>query len=752
LKPLPFPDADRLVRLTETHEDGVTRNATLARLLDWDRLSSTFDGITGYSLGDGSITTDGVPQKIVFASVAPRFFDVLGVAPALGRVFRADDHRLGQAAAVIYGDRAWRQFLGGDPAAVGRTVRLEDGSYTTVGVLPASFRFFDPAIATWSTVAVDAPWFLARGPNDSYRAAIGRLKPGVTLDQARADLERVQAQLAELYPDTDRGVRVLLTPLKATVVGGARASLWLVFGAVTLLLLIACTNIGALLLSRAAQREREIGVRYALGASRGAVIGQLLAEAAVLAFAGAAIGFVVASAGAAALRAAAPGLPRVDEIAVDARILLYTLGCAATATVLCGLAPALRGARGGRVLASASRGQVSARRSPQWLLVGVQVALSVTLLAGAGLLVRSLDALARVERGFDASHVLAFRTVRNSVEWTEYDRVRRRIERLVDEVGAVPGVESVAVSGWLLPGIPDENQQGQFEMVEERAPTDPPLVASGRFVSPGYFETLGIPLAGGELCRRGLGGANRTDGEAMVNRSFADRYFPGRDVVGLHVRGLGWPTLRVVGIVGDARDRGIDRSSAPAVYACDSGVTPFGWYLVRTAGPPLAAAGAVRARINAIEPLEAVYDVAPLEDKIAGAYAQERLRTALLAAFAAAAVALACLGVFGTLSYVVSLRRREVALRVALGAQHGNIVVQFLAKAMRVVTVACAVGVVLALAFGRLLSGMLYGVSPSDPATLAAVVAIVVGVAALAAFLPALRAARIDPMHALREE
>jgi putative ABC transport system permease protein len=752
LRPLPFADSDRLVRLTEIRDGSGETGVALARLLDWNRLSASFEGISGYSLGTASLTTVDVPEKLVFAMVAPRFLEVLGAAPAIGRGFIDEEHRIGQSTAVLYSDRFWHTQLGADPNVLGTTIGVEGQSLSIVGVMPASFRFLDRDVDSWSSVQVDAPWLLGRGTGDSYRVALGRLKPGVTLEQARADLAVVQAQLGELYPDTDREVGIGIAPLKDTVVGGARGSLWLLFGAVSVLLLIACTNIAALLLSRATKREHEIAIRYSLGASRAAVVVQLLVEVGVLAFAGAAVGVVVATAIAAALGALAPDLPRLDEVAIDARILLYTLVCVVFVTVLCGLIPALRNARGGATLSSSGRTQVSPRHSLQWSLVGVQVALCVTLLAGAGLLVRSFDALSRVETGFDPARVLGFRIVRNSIEWSDYDRVRQRINRMLDEIGALPGVDAAASSAYLLPGVPNDNQ-GEFQLVEGRADTQVRLIADGRFVSPSFFETLRIPVLTGELCRRPASNAERSSaGEAMVNRSFVARYFPGRSVIGLNLQGAGSAPVRITGIVGDARERGIDRAPGPTVYTCDSALTPFGWFLVRTAGEPLAVAGAVRTKINELEPLDAVYDVAPLEERIDGAYAQNRLRMVLLTLFAGAALSLACLGLYGTLSYVVSLRRREIGLRVALGALSSNIVSQFLLKALRVVGIACAAGLVLSFAFTRVLSGMLYGVSPSDPITLSAVIVIVTAVAALAALFPALRASRVDPMQVLREE
>jgi predicted permease len=560
-------------------------------------------------------------------------------------------------------------------------------------------------------------------------------------------MDAVQARLAEDYPDQDAAVGVRLLPLKDVIVGGSRGSLWLVFGAVSLLLLIACANIAALLLARALRREQDVAVRYSLGATRRSVAAQTLTEAAVLACAGALVGLLVAVSASAAFRLLAPDLPRLDEIRLDWRILTYTAASTVIVALACGLAPVARNLSGTESLARAGRGQVTGRHTLQWSLVGVQVALSVTLLAGAGLLLRSFEALSRVDAGFEPSRVLAFRVSASNFEFVNSD-VPARVNRTLTELAALPGVESATVAGF-LPGV-GAIRTGEIEIAEQRSDGDP-ILAEYRNMAPSYFETVGIPILTGELCRAPADAfePGRAE-EAMVNQAFAARYFPTRSPIGLHL--AGGRSARITGIVGDAREG--DMASAPAatVYACvaTSGATP--WFLVRTSGPPAELAATVRARLRELEPTRTVYDLAPLDVHIGDARAESRLRTLLLTLFAGTALGLTCLGIYGTLTYVVSLRRREVGLRVALGAHSRNIVLLFLARALRVVGIACVAGLILALAFTRLLSSMLFGVSPSDPVTLSAVIAVVVGAAVLAAIFPAARAARTDPMRALREE
>src|SRR5262245_4792036 len=429
LRPLPYPDADRLVVLTQTQNGvGETRIAPV-RLRDWILLNTTFDGIAGYMLDDVVDTSADFPERYRRARVSPGFFNVLGVRPALGRDFLAFEHQYGYKGPnpLIVSDRRWRS-LPTNRQVLDEPVRIENFSIMTVGVMPASFEFPAKDIDIWDPDEVDSPWGQLR--TQTWYTGIGRLKPGVTIEQARADLSRVQASLAAQFPETDRQIDVVLAPLKEMVVGDTRPSLWILFGAVSVLLLIACTNIAALLLSRATRREQEIVVRYSLGGSRASVAAQLLTEAGVLAFIGAALGLAVAFGATRALRLLAPDLPRVGEIGVDVRILLYTMACTVVVAVVCGLFPALRSTRHMGGAAWSTRTTTSMRQSLQWLLVGVQIALSVTLLAGAGLLVRSIDAMSRVDAGFDAERVLTLR-VSGQYGVETNDATVQRINRLL---------------------------------------------------------------------------------------------------------------------------------------------------------------------------------------------------------------------------------------------------------------------------------------------------------------------------------
>ena len=753
LRPLPFPQSQQLVRIEQrdTASGNLPPFIAPVRLEDWNRMNSTFQGITGWYTEDVSEISGPLPEKVTRAAVAPRFLQVLGVAPLLGRDFTAEEQKFTGPSAILISYRLWRQRFGGDPHAVGRRLRFGGAAWTIVGILPAFFSFPDRQVDVWMPVGVDAPY--AQSRQLTWYRAVGRLQPGVTLAQALADLSLVQQRLGTEFPKTDAKIGVTIQSLKESTIGDSGTSLWLLFGAVTLLLLIACTNVAALLLARATDREQETSIRFSLGASRGAIIAQSLTEALVLALAGALLALAIVFAATAVFRALARDLPRVDEIVVNWRIAAYSLGCALVATLLCGVLPAWRAARGGLAgaLAHSGRTQVSARNPAQWALVGIQVALAVVLLVGAGLLLRSFEALGRVSPGFDPSHVLALRISGSYAETTDMKALTRHIDGMLDRMRAIPGVEATATAS-ALPGVPGEYPT-ELKSLDGGTDANERVMADSRFVAPGYFATMRIPLLEGDLCREQAEGY-----DLVVNRSFADRYFRQGPAIGHQLQVVTAGAFssfrvagRVVGISGDAREQGLNRTPMPTVYWCMSAPTPSPNYLVRTSGDPLRIANSVRAAVHEVEPNRSVFDLAPLEEELNDAFAENRLRTLLLALFALTAVALACVGLYGTLSYVVSVRRREVGLRLALGAHRLQIVLRFLSQALRVCGIGCGCGLAIAFASRRLLAGMLYGVSALDPATFAGVSLLLLAVAAVAALLPSLRAARTDPMNVLRE-
>jgi predicted permease len=560
----------------------------------------------------------------------------------------------------------------------------------------------------------------------------------------------VQTQLGEQFPKTDHDLIVQTTPLKETVVGGVRDSMWLLYGSVSLLLLIACSNIAALLLARTADREHEISVRFSLGASRSAIVTQLLSEVLGLATAGSLLGLLVATAAARAFHLLSHQLPRAEEITLNWRIVAYSLACGVATTTLCGLVPAIRGTRRqlANSLAQTGRTQVSRHSPLQWTLVAVQIMLAVTLLSGAGLLLRSLNELSHVSAGFEPSHVLTFQITGSWGETAEMKTLVHRIERTLDGLRSLPGVDAAATSG-MLPGVP---ALYQFEFkVDGRLDPNRKVLADSRYVSAGYFQTVQIPVLVGETCKQGA-----SSNDVVVNRSFADRYLPDNAPIGHQLQGASYndfqPLGTIRGVVADAREEGLNTQPVPTVYSCFTAPNPFPNYLVRTRGNPTEMAEAIRRRVHELEPSRSVYGITPLQGHLDEVSFENRLRTLLLVLFAASAVFLACIGIYGTLNYLGRLRQREVGMRLALGALPHQIVTRFLVQGLRVTAIGCAAGLVLSLLATRLIDGMLYGVSTLDPATYGSVLLLILLVATAASLIPAWRASRIELVQVLREE
>ena len=750
LRPLPYPNGDQLVAIYQQDSKGRDANRFVApvRLENWNQMNSTFQAISGYYLDDLSETSGSLPQKITECLVAPRFLEVMGVSPALGREFAPNEEHWGGPSSVIISYRYWQQRFGGDPAALGQKLHVGGFTSSIIGVMPASFQFPNPDVDVWTPSAPDAPF--ARRRDSTWFTVIGRLKPTTNLRQATNDLLTVQSQLGKQFPKPDAELTIQTQPLKDMIVGDTRSSLWLLYGSVSLLLLIACSNIAALLLARTTEREHEVSIRFSLGASRKSIVAQLLTETFALALLGSLAGLLIAYSASRGFHLLAKTLPRAEEIALNWRIVAYTLAAALMTTFLCGLFPALRGTRRtlARSLAAGSRTQISARGTLQWMLVGMQITMAVTLLIGAGLLLRSFQQLSRVYPGFDPSHVLTFQVSGSWGETTEMKNLVQRVNRTLDSIRAIPGVEAASTAA-MLPGVPSLYQV-EFKL-DGRVQPGHPMLADNRYVSSGYFETMLIPLLAGGGCRQA---SNTSD--LVVNRAFAERYLDGTSPIGHQLSGASNNDFLAPGIVrgiaGNAREEGINSNPVPTVYSCFSAPTPFPNYLVRTQGDPMIIVETIRRKIHEIEPSRSVYSFAPLQDHLNDASAENRLRTTLLTIFAATAVSLACIGLYGTLSYLGRLRQREVGVRLAVGATRNQIVAQFMLQGLRVAVTGCAIGISLALWLSHFIASMLYGVSAVDPATYAGVVCLILLVGGFASLMPALRASRVEPVQVLREQ
>ena len=750
LNPLPFPNGDQLVAIYQHDTNNRDANHFVApvRLEDWNRVNSTFRGVSGYYLDDLSEVSGPLPEKVTASLVAPRFLQVLGVAPLLGRGFTPEEERFGGPEAVLISYPFWQRRFHGDPSALDQRVHIGSFAYAIVGIMPASFHFPNADVDLWAPSPPDAPY--AQRRDATWFTVIGRLKPDVTLEQAQADLATVQSQLGKQFPKPDADLEIQSTPLKETVIRDVRSSLWLLYGSVSLLLLIACSNIAALLLARTADREHEIAVRFSLGAPRSAIIIQLLTEVLGLGLCGSGLALLFVAGALRGFHLLANTLPRAQEITLNWKIVVYSLVATLITTLLSGLFPAIRGTRTtlSHALAQTGRTQVSSRSRIQWALVGVQVTLAVTLLVGAGLLLRSLQEIARVSPGFESSHILTFQVSGSWGETTDMKAVVRRIDRTLDGLRGLPGVEGTATAG-ALPGA-SYLYQVEFK-VDGKLDPGRKVLADSRYVSSGYFETMGIPLLVGEGCQE-----ESTNPEVLVNRSFAQTYFSGTSAIGHEIQSAAYndfmPAGRVRGIVGDAREEGLTKRPAPVVYSCFSAPNPFPNYLVRTQGDPLTMAETIRHRVHELEPARSVYGFSSLNQHLDDASAENRLRTTLLTLFAGSALLLACIGLYGTLSYLGRLRQREVGVRLTLGALPRQIVTMFLFQGLRVTAIGCVAGLLLSLGGDRLLADMLYGISPLDAETYASVLILILLVAAAASLIPAWRSSRAEPTQALRQE
>jgi putative ABC transport system permease protein len=642
----------------------------------------------------------------------------------------------------------WQRRFHGSPDAFNQKIRVGGFASSIVGVMPPSFAYPNRDVDLWAPSAPDAPF--AQRRDSTWFTVIGRLKAARTLAEASADLATVQTQLGAQFPKTDHDLIVQAKSLKESVVGGIRDSMWLLYGSVSLLLLIACSNIAALLLARTADREHEISVRFSLGASRSAIVTQILAEVLALATAGSLLGLLVAAGAARAFHLLSSQLPRAEEITLNWRIVAYSLACAVGTTILCGLVPAIRGTRRqlAHSLAQTSRTQVSRHSPLQWTLVAVQITLAVTLLTGAGLLLRSLNELSHVSAGFEPSHVLTFQITGSWGETAEMKTLVQRIDRTLDGLRSLPGVDAAATSG-MLPGVP---ALYQFEFkVDGRLDPNRKVLADSRYVSAGYFQTMQIPVLFGETCRQGT-----SSNDVLVNRSFVDRYISDTSPIGHQLQGASYNDFQlqgaIRGVVADAREEGLNTQPVPTVYSCFTAPNPFPNYLVRTRGDPTEMAEAIRRRVHELEPSRSVYGITPLQGHLDEVSFENRLRTFLLLLFAGSAVFLACIGIYGTLNYLGRLRQREVGMRLVLGALPRQIVTRFLLQGLRVTAIGCAAGVVLSLVATRLIDSMLYGVSTLDPATYGSVLLLILLVATAASLIPAWRASRIELVQVLREE
>jgi putative ABC transport system permease protein len=763
LRPLPYHEPERIVVVRELYADGVQGSVAGPNFLDWRARNRSFEELSAFRQRTLTVSGDGDPEEVSGAQVTSDFFRMLGVSPAAGRAFSPEEEE-GEAHAVVLGDGFWRTRYAADPDIVGRAIRLNGRPFTVVGIAPAGFTY--PGA---SQVWLPAELKIGRAADrDSHSfGVLGRLKPGVSLEAARADLTAVMRDLAREFPQSNSGRTVELTPLVSDTLGAVRPALLLVAGAVTLVLLIACANIANLFLVRASGRQRELAVRAALGAGRWRIARQLLAEAIVLAILGGVVGVLLAAWGVDTLLALRPrGIPRLSEIGIDLATLGFTLVVSLLVGIGFGLAPALALSR--RDPADWLRGEgrgTSEGRSRLRLrhaLVVVQVSLALVLLVGASLLVVTVRRLTAIEPGFEPDHAMVFDLPTLSSRYPDQQRQVAFIGRVLASLGAMPGTEAVGAVFYLPLG--SSSVSGDF--VFEGAPPPQPgreTYAGYRMVSGDFFGALGVRIRRGRpLDAEDRAGATRV---AVVNEAFVRHFLGAREPLGRRLtfgdgsEDVQW--MEIVGVASDVRTLGLTTDPPPEIYVpfeqidADMGTVFLGSSLsvaVRSDGTPERMAPAVRAAVRQVDPEQMVSNLRPAGVLVSDAIARQRFSMLLLLAFGGLALVLAGVGVYGVLAYTVSQRTRELGIRVALGAHAGAVRGLVLRQGLGVALVGLVLGLAGALGLSRLLGAVLYEVSPTDPLALAAAAGVLAGVAAIACLIPAVRATRVNPVEALRSE
>ena len=719
-----------------------------------------------YRNQDYNFTGRSEAERLSGYMISSDFFSTLGVQPILGRTFRSDDDQVGSAPVVIIGGGFWKRRFGSSPGIVGESLTLNGTSYLIVGVIPPGFTFYGhdrdvyTPIGQWNDAS-----FRDRRIAVSARA-VGRLKPGVTLPRAQADMNVVARNLADAYPVADKDVSIILVSMKEDIVGNVQPFLFVLLAAVGFLLLIACANVANLLLARSMGRSREFAVRAALGASYMRVIRQLLTESLLLAGLGGMLGLLLAYGGTKAVLNTLPGtLPRASEISLDARVLLFTMALSLFAAIVFGLVPALKSSRVDlqEILKESGRGFSSARHRLQGMFVATEVALALLLLIGAGLMLRSLSALWRVNPGFNPSHAITFSLSMPSSAATTSAETRARLRQFDDKMRSVPGVQAVSVTLGSRPMIHDSSLPFWIEGQPKPANDNDMHQAMFYLVESGFQQAMGITLERGRF-------VTPQDNENApvvidIDDIFARTYFPQENPIGKTIN-LAHFNVRaeIVGVVGHIKQWGLGADAKSAVEAqfyypfmqLPEKLMPLAAdavaVVLRTEGDPAAIMGVVRSAVGKIDPREVIYGVQTMDDVVANSFAARRLSMILLGIFATLALVLSCVGIYGVISYLVGQRTHEIGVRMALGAQRRDVMRLVLGQGAKMALLGVAIGIAAALGLTRLMANQLFGVTANDPLTFVTVAILLTLVALLACYLPARRAMRIDPLVALRYE
>jgi len=765
LKRLPYPEPDRLVRIFLSSHEFPKFPLNPWDFLDFRARNHSFEAIAAFTRGDVQLSGEGEPVKLNGFGITSGYFRVLGLRPQIGREFDFQSEIPGNGLQVIISDRLWRTRFGADPGIIGGKLTMNMQPFTVIGVMPAGTEH--PGNEYHSVAygeSVDVWWPFSFAGNSSQRGShyiegIGRLKPGVTSERALAEMNAIMAELAREHPNGDSGWRVLVIPLYSEVVGATRQMLLVLLGAVGIVLLIACANAANLLMARASARQREISVRLAMGAPRLRVVRQLLTESLLLSCLGGALGLLLAFAGVRALVFLLPAdFPRSNDIHVSWPVLLFTLGISMATGILFGLAPALQASRTDpkEGLQKASRGTTAGKHQNRLrsALVMAEVGLASVLLIGAGLMFRTFLNLIHLDPGFKQDHLLTATLSLPHAQYKKGEQVADLYERLTTSLSALPGVES-AGAGSDLPWTGYDENSGLT--IEGRKP-DPGEGFHARYhmATPGYFKAMGIPLLQGRF----FTAADR-DGSfpaVIINHAMAEKYWPGQGAVGKRMsfddnpqKDSDW--LRVVGVVGDVKDQPKSPAAEPAFWWPENQAPQADMSIaVRTSSDPRQAVDGLRQAVRQLDPELAVADIKLMDQIADSAVSTPRFTFALVGLFAALAIILAAIGAYGVISYTVGQRAPEFGLRVALGAKRGDLLRMVLAQSAKLAIPGTIIGVILAMSLGRVVRGLVYQVSPTDPVIMTAVVLLVLFIALLASYIPARRAAATDPMTTLRTE
>ncbi|HYK22874.1 MAG TPA: ABC transporter permease [Pyrinomonadaceae bacterium] len=769
LRPLPFKDPERLIVVWERRANSGRANLPLSghEYEAFKERTTSFEALTLFQPNGFNLTGRGDPLMVNAGEVSVEYFSVIGIPPLLGRTFAPGEDQNGGAKVAILGHKLWSQRFGSNPDVINQTIQLNDQSYTVVGVMPALELVPDVI------VPIDLRGELRKVGKHSYEV-FGRLKPGVTLDQAQAELAHVAQQVEQEFPDANRGHGVQIVGLHEDVTGKAQLPLFTLFAAVGFVLLIACANVANLLLSRAAVRQKEMAIRTALGASRWRLVRQTLTESLLLALIGGALGLLTAVWLVSFLsKVTAIDIPRLDKISVDNRVLLATLGCSILTGLLTGIAPAWRNS-GSRVYESIKdgvRGSLNpGRHRVSSMLVIAEVALAVVLLVGGGLMLKSFVRLLRVDPGFQPNQVLRLDLALPDAKYQEPQQQTAFYNELIARLQGLPGVQSVGATTQ-TPLSPGDNWSAFAIEGRPDPPKGQQQQAAIRAVSDDYFRTMQIPLRQGRFfsnadARVALPlirwfeqqpfpqhfNEPQPPPAVIVNETMARLYWPNEDPVGRRLRILFSPWLTVVGVVGDVRHSGLNTRPNPEIYLSQLQEPQSSMaVMVRTNGDPLLLAAVAREQVNAIDkdlPVKVMTMNQILSESVAG----QRFNTLLLGIFASLALVLATIGVFGVIHYSVAQRTHEIGIRIALGAQRGDVFRLIVGQGLMLALVGVGLGAAGALALTRLITGLLYGVSPTDGPTFVLVSLIVTTVALLACYMPARRATKVDPLIALRYE